>query len=294
MKLFHAIALVAALTLPACTVNLNTEGMTAQETRRFTVTGAPTLSLETFAGAIEIHSWDRPEIEVEIERRAMDQSLLDEMKIEATQDGDRVALKVIGPTRYTGGITVGVNLSPRARLRVAMPRDATLNAYSRDGSVAAEALAGTLVLRTDDGSVRGMRLSGDVQIRTGDGSIRLEDMEGKLDIETGDGSLTFDGMFTALRAHTPDGSVRATIREGSRLDEDWELTTGDGSVVVRLPSEFDAALTASTGDGRVSSSHAGVRFEGEDRRRESAQTTVGKGGRTLTVRSGDGSIRIES
>ena len=37
--------------------------------------------LDTFDGAIELHSWDRPEVEVEIEKRAMEQTLLDEIKI---------------------------------------------------------------------------------------------------------------------------------------------------------------------------------------------------------------------
>jgi hypothetical protein len=294
MKTLIFPALVAALALPACSVNLNPEGATAQDTRRFAVAGPPTLTIETFAGAIEVHSWDRPEIEVEIERRAMDQSLIEEMRIEATQDGDHVTFTVTGPTRYTGGMTVGINISPQARLRVAMPRNATLNAYSRDGAITAEALAGTVVLRTDDGAIRGLRLSGDVQLRTADGAIRLEEIEGRLDVETGDGSLVIDGTFTALRARTLDGSVRATIRSGSRLEEDWEITTGDGSVVLRLPAEFDAELDASTGDGRVTSRHPGVLLEGEDRRREAARTTIGTGGRTLTVHSGDGSIQIDN
>ena len=73
----------AAAALAACEVNLNTEGLTAKEKRSFSVTGQPDLTLETFDGSIEIHSWDRNEVEVEIEKRGMEQALLDEMKIEA-------------------------------------------------------------------------------------------------------------------------------------------------------------------------------------------------------------------
>lgn len=286
------LALAAAVASSACTVNLNTEGLTAQETHRFTVSGPPNLTLETFAGAIEVRSWDRPEIEIEVESRAMDRSLLDEIKVAAAQEGDGVTLTVTGPARYTGGVTVGINISPRARLRVVMPRQGTLSAHSRDGSITAEDLDGTLVLRSGDGAIRGRRLSGDVHVRTTDGSIRLERIDGRLDLETGDGSIEFDGTLTALRARTRDGSVRATIGDGSRLDDDWEVATGDGSVVLRLPDAIDAELDVSTGDGRVRSSHPGLRLEDETGR-GAVRSTLGQGGRTLTVRSGDGSIRIE-
>lgn len=290
------VLLAAALMLPACTFNLNTEGLTAVETHRFAVTGDAHLSLETFAGAIEVHSWDRPEIEVEVEKRAMDQSLVDEMKVVTTDEGGRMTLTVTGPSRSMGGVTVGVNISPspRARLRVAMPRRATLNVYSRDGSITIEDIDGAVTLKTDDGAIRGMRLSGDLHMRTADGSIRLEKVNGRLDLETGDGSVTIDGTVTALRAKTDDGSVRIALDAGSRAETDWEVETGDGSVVLRLPAEIDAELDASTGDGGVQSTHPAVRLDEDERRPNSARVTIGQGGRTIRVRTGDGSIRIES
>jgi len=288
------VLLAAALMVPACTVNLNTEGLTAVETHRFAVTGEAHLSLETFAGAIDVHAWDRPEIEVEVEKRAMDQSLVDEMKVVTTDEGGRVTLTVTGPSRSRGGVTVGVNISPRARLRVAMPRRATLNVYSRDGSLTVEDIDGAVTLKTDDGSIRGLRLSGDLHIRTAEGSIRLEKVDGRPDAQTGDGSVTIDGIVTALRAKTDDGSVRVTLDAGSRADTDWDVETGDGSIVLRLPAEIHAELDASSGDGVVRSTHPAVRLDEDERRPNSARVTIGQGGRTIRVRTGDGSIRIES
>lgn len=289
----QSLALVAVAALTGCTVNLNTEGVTAQETHRFTVTGTPEVVLDTFAGAIEVHSWDRPEIEIEVEKRANDQSLLDEITVAPSQDGNTVRLTVTGPARYQSGVTVGVNISPRARLRVAMPRQATLTSTSRDGAIVVEDLSGALTLRSEDGSIRGSRLSGRLDVRTLDGSIRLEKIEGALDAESGDGSVSFDGVLTRLRVKTADGSVRATLEEGSRLDEDSSLETGDGSVVIRLPRTFDADLDASTRDGSVRSSHPLVTIADSDRRNGDARVTLGQGGRRLQIRSGDGSIRIE-
>src|SRR6187455_2606949 len=93
------ILLVATTLLPGCEVNLNHEGLTARDVKTFTVTGQAELVLDTFDGAIELHSWDKNEIEVEVEKRAMEQVLLDEIKVDAQQEGDRIVVKVTGPAR---------------------------------------------------------------------------------------------------------------------------------------------------------------------------------------------------
>src|SRR5215212_1298470 len=118
-----ATTLLVSMALTGCEVNLNTEGLSARELKTFKVTGLAELSLNTFDGAIELHSWDKNEIEVEVEKRAMEQTLLDEIKVDAQQQGDKLTIKVTGPERSDHhGVTIGVHVSPTARLRVAVPR----------------------------------------------------------------------------------------------------------------------------------------------------------------------------
>jgi len=297
--------LLASTFLAGCEVNLNTEGLSARETKTFKVAGLPEIDLDTFDGAIEIHSWDKPEVEVEIEKRAMDQSLIDQIKVEATQQGDKIVLKVTGPSRTDfGGVTIGVHISPTARLRVVVPRASNLVARSGDGSIRAEAIDGKIVLNTADGSVTATRLSGDVQVRSGDGSIRLDKVSGKLDLETDDGSIGFEGKPSLLRLKTGDGSVRARIDVDTVMTGNWDLTTGDGSITLTLPSAFNAELDAETSDGSVRSSHPMLDDEGDERRggeggderrerRRVMRTKMGDGGKTLRLRTGDGTIRID-
>jgi len=297
--------LLAAMFLTGCEVNLNTEGLSARETKTFKVAGLPDIDLSTFDGAIEIHSWDKPAVEVEIEKRAMEQSLIDQIKVEATQQGDRIVLKVTGPPRTEfGGVTIGVNISPTARLRVVVPRASNVVAHSGDGSIRAEALDGKIVLNTADGSVTATRLSGEIQVRSGDGAIRLDKVTGKLDLETDDGSIGFEGQPSVLRLKTGDGSVRAQIEPDTVMTDNWDVTTGDGSVTLTLPSAFNAELDAETSDGAVRSSHPLLddgrderrSGEGGDERRDRRRvmrTKMGEGGKTLRVRTGDGTIRIE-
>jgi hypothetical protein len=302
----RALTLLAAATLAAgCEVNLNTEGLSAREVKTFKVTGQPEIVLDTFDGSIELHSWDRNEIEVEVEKRAMEQALLDEIKIDAQQQGDKITIKVTGPRNDRRGVTIGMHISPTARLRVAVPRSANINAMSGDGSIRAEAIEGRIVLRTSDGSVAASRLGGDVQIRSGDGSIRIDSSTGKLDLETDDGSVTVEAQPSVLRLRTGDGSVRIQIEPDTVMADSWDITTSDGGVSLTLPGLFNAELDAETSDGSVRTNHPLLdseereqRREGEDgddrrERRRTLRTKIGDGGQILKIRSGDGTIRID-
>ena len=302
-----AFLLAASVLFAGCEVNLNTEGLSARETLTFKISGQPRVVLDTFDGSIELHSWDRPEVEVEIEKRAMEQALIDEIKVESSEKNGVVTVKVTGPARSEfRGVTIGMHISPTARLRVAVPRNSNVEATSGDGSIRAEAIEGKLRLTTSDGSVTGTRLSGDIQIRSGDGSIRLDDVTGKLDLETTDGSIGIDAKPTVLKARTGDGSIRATIEADTVMADNWDLTTSDGAVVLTLPGAFSGELDAETSDGVVRTSHPLLddvndserRREGENsderrERRRSLRSKIGDGGKVLRIRTGDGSIRIE-
>ena len=296
----RALLVAAAVALTACEVNLNSEGIVSRETKTFKVSGVPDVQLETFDGSIEVHSWDRNEVEVEIEKRAMEQSMVDEMVISSEQQGDRIIVKVTQPrNRDFDGIQIGVNFSPTARLRVAVPRNSQLAATSGDGSITVEDVTGKVALTTSDGSVRASRVTGELSVRSGDGSIRLDAVEGKLDLETEDGSIGVEAKPTALRARTADGTIRLRVDADTKMTEDWDVQTADGSVTLTLPSSFDGELDAETRDGSVRANHPAVTNEsreGDDReeRRRTLKATLGSGGRTLRVRTGDGTIRIES
>jgi hypothetical protein len=283
-------------------VNVNTEGVTGSDTHKFTVTGPPTVTLDTFDGAIEVHSWDRNEVEVVVDTQAQDDALLGQIVSEKSQDGDHVTVRVRGPAAATrSGLVIGVSVSPRATLRVALPKAATLELKSGDGSITVEDVTGAVTLQSGDGSLIGTRLAGDVRARTDDGSIRLREMTGRIDAETLDGSITVNGTLTHLRAKTGDGAVRIGAEAGSALAEDWHVETGDGAVEVRLPPGLAVVVDASTADGVIRSNYPGLTVparsdddERDDRDGRDLTTTLGAGGYTLRVRTRDGAIRFES
>jgi DUF4097 and DUF4098 domain-containing protein YvlB len=295
-------AALMALALTGCTVNVNTEGATASETHTFKVGTAPKVTLDTFDGSIEVHSWDRAEVEVIVEKQAQDDSVLQQIVVEQSQEGDAVTLRVRGPAASShDGIQIGVIYSPGAKLRVALPKAVTLDIRSGDGSITVEDVSGTVTMRSGDGSIVGLRVAGDVRATTDDGSIRLRESAGKVDVETQDGSVVVNGTFTALRAKTGDGSVRVAAEKGSAIESDWLIDTEDGSVEVRLPDGVSAVVDAATSDGSIRSNYPGLTVpetpDGEGARRDDGRqlkATLGQGGHTLRVRTGDGTIRFES
>jgi hypothetical protein len=295
-------AALLALALSGCTVNVNTEGATASETHTFKVGASPKVTLDTFDGSIEVHSWDRAEVEVIVEKQAQDETLLQQIVVEQSQDGDTVTLRVRGPAGGgRDGIQIGVVYSPGAKLRVAVPKAVALDIRSGDGSITVEDVTGAVTMRSGDGSIVGLRVAGDVRATTDDGSIRLRETSGKVDVETQDGSVVVNGTFTALRAKTGDGSVRIAAEKGSAVESDWLVETDDGSVEVRLPEGLAADVDAATSDGSIRSSYPGLtvpeRSEDDDDRGDSGRqlkATLGTGGKVLRVRTGDGTIRFES
>jgi hypothetical protein len=276
------------LVFAGCEVRVDTEERVAREEKRFTVSGQPDVRLSTFDGAIEIRSWDKDEVLVEIEKRAGDEEMLQRIEIRAEQQGNRIEVDVRGPSDSFRGI--GIHISPRARLLVSVPGKVTLQARTSDGAIRADRIEGKIELRTSDGSVRADQLKGQLDIDTRDGSITIDDMNGEALLATDDGGISVSGVIGALRAHSGDGSITVRAERGTTMTSDWLVDTDDGAVAVYLPPDFAAEVDAETRDGRVRSEFTLAGAREDDERRRSLRGKIGAGGRLLRVRSGDGSI----
>jgi hypothetical protein len=277
----------------ACSIDVRGEGVVSREEKRFTVTGSPELNIRTFDGSITLRSWERNEVLVEIERRGPDTKAAEALVVTTTQEGNRIVVEASEPRVRREGIQIGWQ-SASVSLTITGPRKTTVEARTGDGSISAENLLGTVGLNSGDGSIRGRRLEGTVRARTGDGSISIVDASGRVEVDSGDGSIELEGRLESLDVRTGDGSVRVAALDGSALKEDWSIDTGDGSIALRLPSGFDAEIDAHTGDGGVhASGFDGLSTPPRDGADSgSLRGRIGKGGRTLRLRSGDGSINI--
>lgn len=301
--------LASSLSATACMVSVDSQALIEREEKRFTVKGTPVLNVTTFDGAIEIRSWDRPEVLIEIEKRGGTKEAVDGLVIDAKQDGNRVTVDVKRPKSesFSG---FGIHRSASAKLVVSVPNKTDVVARSGDGSIRIERVSGRLDLGTSDGSIRAADVSGELTLHTADGSVHVDNAAGTLDVDTGDGSVEVSGALSTVKLRTGDGSIVYRASESTAMEDDWSFTTGDGSVTLYLPEDFSAELDARTNDGgirndlRVGPARAeadetapatrGPREEHDESSRRALRAQLGNGGKVLKIRTGDGSIRLRA
>ena len=289
-----ALVVAAGLAVAGCDVTVGAGEYRVREEKRFSVSGPAQLTLTTFDGSIEVRGWDRNEVLVEVEKSGSDQAVVDRIELRASQAGNTITIEAIKPSPLT---TTGLRRSPAASLVVSVPKQTALSARSGDGSITIRGIAGKIDLETQDGGVRLDDVTGALTARTEDGSIRARGIDGSARMSTGDGSIGVDGTLSGARLETNDGSVEITARRGSRVDADWEITTGDGSITMGVPEGLSADVEARTGDGPIRVRNLGVNAgkpEGdEDHDGNSTRFRIGGGGKPIRLKTTNGSITID-
>jgi Toastrack DUF4097 len=289
-----ALMAITALAPRACAEEWN---------KNYSVSGRAQVRVDTNDGAVQIYTGDTKQVEFRVvyDGYEMNKSL----HIDSRQDGDSVQInaRVSGHWGFSWG-----GKGRRIRIEVHMPKDADLQVDTGDGSVETQQVNGRVKIHTGDGSVRAQEATGDIDIDTGDGSITVDgakgdirlrtgdghvdarNLDGKVDATSGDGHITISGRLDALNIKTGDGSIDAHIQSGSKIVSGWSIRTGDGSVDVVLPADLQANIDASTNDGHISLGIP-VTVEGTFSNSQ-LHGKMNGGGQSLTVHTGDGSIRL--
>jgi hypothetical protein len=195
---------------------------------------------------------------------------------------------------------------------------------SGSGSLRLEDIAGPVRAHTGSGGITVNKLRGSVRAHTGSGSIRgegvgigtsVESRQGKevplasgsrihsgisytdsstvgssgaeIDFQTGSGSIRVDDVRGAVRAHTGSGSIEVQ----GQPTGDWNMSTGSGGIIVRLPAQAAFYLSAHTSSGSIHTDRQ-VTVQGTIGKRD-LRGTVNGGGFHLDLHTGSGNIRIE-
>lgn len=288
--------LLAVMTLGlGCAVNVDHEAYIEREQKRFPADAALELHLYTFDGSVEIRSWDRPEIVVDVEKRGQDKQAVSKIEILAERTGGRIQIEARHPE--TKGVFVGWGgfTSPSAKFIANVPRKTNLVVRTGDGSIRLERVEGRLELRTNDGSIVTLDTAGEMLAESLDGSIRIDEVAGRVEARTGDGSLHISGTPAVVRARSGDGSIVLRIRRGTAMTADWMVATSDGSISAELPDGFSADIEADPGsDGRARSELTLANASGGTRDERTLRGRLGTGGHKFVLRTGDGTIQLKS
>lgn len=277
----------------ACTLNIDSEGHIVREEKRFPAEAVVDLHLYTFDGAVEVRSWDRPEVVVEVEKRGQDEEAVSRIQVLAERTGNRIQVEARHPASSSVFVGIGRFTSPSVRLIVSVPRRVNLVVRSGDGSILVENVEGRLELRTDDGQIHTVETSGELLAESQDGRILLDEVAGSVEARTDDGSVRITGTPSVLRARSGDGAVVLRLRQGTRMTADWMVTTDDGSISVEVPEGFDAEIEADPGSGgRARTDLVLTNLTGGTSERRALHGRLGSGGFAFMLRTGDGSIRL--
>jgi len=258
----------ATLQLSLAAALLSTAAFADEWSKKFVISGRPELRVDSNDGSVTIRPWDRKEIDVRVTTSGW-RIAPGEVQIVDHQLGDRVELEVRMPHRPFSIVFRHRSI----RVEIQAPRELRSD------------------IRTGDGSITVDSLRGETHLHTGDGSIEADSLDGTLEANTGDGRIRVRGRFDLLNLHTGDGSIEAEIASGSKMTSEWTVRTGDGHVTLRLPTSFSADLDVHTGDGHIESDLP-ITVSGIHRDHE-LRGKLNAGGPLFTVRTNDGSIRLE-
>jgi DUF4097 and DUF4098 domain-containing protein YvlB len=272
--------------------------------KTYTVTSQPAVHVRVDDSRVLVVTSDTNQVEFRVTSEGFAAiNIGGKLRIDSQQNGNQVELTVrVGP-----GVTLGIN-TRRLSTVVHMPKNADLRLETSDGHVELSDVNGNIVVHTSDGGIKASQLSGTIDIRSndgdidadtltgtfklhsGDGKINATHVDGRCDASTSDGSIHVAGRFDSLDVKSSDGAVTARAESGSKMSSAWSIKTSDGRVDVDIPKDLQANLDATTGDGHISLGLP-VSMEG-DIGKKAVHGKINGGGPTLSIHSGDGSIRL--
>jgi DUF4097 and DUF4098 domain-containing protein YvlB len=252
--------------------------------KTYGVTNRPQVHVVTNDGSVRVSSGNSSQVEFHVVYKGyeIDKTL----QIESHQEGDHVELKA----RIVNHLHLSFGNWQKLQIEVRMPKDGDIQVETGDGSIKADNISGNVDLRTGDGGISVTDIKGSLRIHTGDGRVEGANLDGKCDATSGDGRIRLAGRFDVLGVDSGDGSIEATVTNGSKMEGPWKIHSGDGSVTLAIPGDLSADIDASTGDGHISADIP-ITVEGLISKSH-IRGKLNGGGQSLTVHSGDGSIRL--
>jgi hypothetical protein len=276
---------------------------TDEWTKSFNVERTAKLRVETSDANIRVTAWEGATVAARITTQGW--KIGGDINIVDRQTGDQIDIEVRFPRHM-----LEINWrNRRVDIEIKVPRNADLDLQTGDGNVDVQGVKGTILLRSGDGKLNLSELEGtlrastgdgnidmrnargDLTLHTGDGRIDVAGIDGSLRAETGDGRVQVNGRFDLLEVKTGDGGIEAMAIEGSKLEADWRLNTGDGDLTLRLPTTIAANVELQTNDGTIDFDMP-ITISGRVGKQQ-VHGQINGGGKLLSLKTGDGAIRLE-
>lgn len=221
----------------------------------------------------------------------------------------------------------GDGTEARADIRVLVPTGKKVTIHWGHGKGALDKVDGVVAVEAASMPVTATGMKGDLRVEVGSGDVRVSDSDALVSIETGSGDVTLDGIrgdelgvetgsgqvtahkLTAqkLSIETGSGEIEAggigadhakieTGSGGIKFDVAKDvhilsLDSGSGDIIVSLPRDVGAKISAETGSGGIDTD---LPLKVIVRKRGELSGTIGDGNGSIRIETGSGDVKIRS
>jgi hypothetical protein len=185
------------------------------------------------------------------------------------------------------------NGPPSTRLTIMLPKGVRLEASTGNGAIIVDNASNDVELHTGNGDVRLRMTSGRVDVTSGNGELEIEGATGPVRASTGNGKVFVTTSSGPVNVRTGNGAIDVRMKSlpADAAGGDMSFSSGNGSVSVALPANFNGEIDASTGHGEFRFDFE-IRILGRLNPRR-VRGTVGTGsGRLIRLSTGNGSIEL--
>lgn len=248
----HYIWIGAALMMAAMAVSADVK---ETEEMTFSVSPGARISLENINGDITVVGGG-DEVVVIAHKKADDKEYLDKLKIVVDASDDYVRIETRHPKREGGWFSWGDGGGGSVAYELSVPDDVDLDTIET--------------------------VNGDVEIRA---------VSGKVKAGTVNGGLEVSGLVSDVSLETVNGSINAKF-DTLGADQRVEADAVNGKIILHLPADTSARVTAETVNGSIDADDFGLEVEkgfvGRDCRGE-----IGSGDARISLNTVNGSIRLK-
>ncbi|MCW8997440.1 MAG: DUF4097 domain-containing protein, partial [Kangiellaceae bacterium] len=214
--------------------------------KRFDVTSGGTLNLNSDHGSIELESWKKNEVLIEVRKKARNKERLDEFKLTFDQKGNDIYVE--GDSEWNSKVSI--------KYTIKVPSEFNLDLKTGGGSIKVGDLSGKIKVHTSGGSIRiGNVAQGEVDANTSGGSIKVGDVNGNLKVDTSGGSIKIGEVTGTSEINTSGGSIGLVSGGGS-----VKADTSGGSIKIG-PVNGDVDVDTSGGSIKIGMSQGDVKAE---------------------------------
>jgi hypothetical protein len=245
------------------------------------------LDVDAPRGRVEVRAWAQDAVRVRTGQG---------VRAEVAQLGSRLRVRPSGDRIGARDAEFVIHAPAWMDLRI-NGQQVAVSVRGTEGEVTIETLGGDVLvegggqvsIHTIQGGVTVRNARGRVEVWTVGQGVTLADISGDVSVETTNGGITMRGIrASSARANTVNGSIQyeGTLRPDGR----YAFTTHNGAIVVHVPENADATVSAATYNGNFVSDFP-VRLTGTSRDRH-YNFTFGSGTARVELESFNGDIRL--